>query len=422
MRNRSQRPFVMLIAVVLVVTIQFARAQGIAERAPSPPATATSQDAIAQLIQELASTRLTLNGTDQEILRTVLRALHVPVESQTLVFSKTSLEARLIHPANPRALFFSDDIYVGWVPGGLVEAAVMVPGRGPVFYSMDPADAREGRRSFVRERSCLRCHSGSKTGDGPELLALSVLTGAGGERLSQPGADSVGDATPFGIRWGGWYVTGYAGSEAHRGNAFGLKRGDAIEFHPTDKRPTDLSGYFDTARYLMPTSDVVALCVLAHQVAMHNCLTRAARTFQHLTVDLNDEGTKAALAKAVEDVLDHLLFREAAPLPAGVAGSDAFNRAFAAGAKRDGQGNSLRDLSLHGQLFANRCSFLIYSDGFTTLPAPLKSRVLDCLFSALRDEGAPRYAYLPQAERRRIFEILCDTLPDAQRFAIQGRH
>ena len=124
----------------------------------------------------------------------------------------------------------------------------------------------------------------------------------------------------------------------------------------------------------------------------------------------------------MEDVLDHLLFREAAPLPAGVAGSDAFNRAFAAGAKRDGQGNSLRDLSLHGQLFANRCSFLIYSDGFTTLPAPLKSRVLDCLFSALRDEGAPRYAYLPQAERRRIFEILCDTLPDAQRYAIRGRH
>src|SRR5262245_6078174 len=41
-------------------------------------------------------------------LRPVLDALHVPVESQILVFSKTSLQSFMIGPDNPRAIFFND--------------------------------------------------------------------------------------------------------------------------------------------------------------------------------------------------------------------------------------------------------------------------------------------------------------------------
>src|SRR3954463_14948599 len=40
-------------------------------------------------------------------LKSVLGALHVPAESQSVVFSKTSLQSHYISPSNPRAIFFS---------------------------------------------------------------------------------------------------------------------------------------------------------------------------------------------------------------------------------------------------------------------------------------------------------------------------
>ena len=54
-------------------------------------------------------------------LRSVLDALHVPVESQIAVFSKTSLQSPLIEPNNPRTIFFNDSVAVGWMKGGFIE-------------------------------------------------------------------------------------------------------------------------------------------------------------------------------------------------------------------------------------------------------------------------------------------------------------
>jgi hypothetical protein len=117
----------------------------------------------------------------------------------------------------------------------------------------------------------------------------------------------------------------------------------------------------------------------------------------------------------VQDVVDHLLFRGAAELPEGVSGSEAFRKAFAAEARRDRAGHSLRDLSLHTQLFAQRCSFMIYTEAFGALPPQLKSRVLDRLQAALRSsDPKDRYAYLPAAEKQRIYDILMETHPDAK--------
>jgi hypothetical protein len=116
-------------------------------------------------------------------------------------------------------------------------------------------------------------------------------------------------------------------------------------------------------------------------------------------------------------VVDHLLFRGAAPLPEGIAGADGFRRAFAAGVPHSAKGDTLKDLSFQGRLFANRCSFLIYSESFSALPPALKDRIFDRLAAALRD-GDPqgRFAYLEKDERRRIVEILTETLPGAARY------
>ena len=38
----------------------------------------------------------------------------------------------------------------------------------------------------------------------------------------------VDDETPFAQRWGGWYVTGYHGTENHRGNVHGSELADQL--------------------------------------------------------------------------------------------------------------------------------------------------------------------------------------------------
>jgi hypothetical protein len=67
-------------------------------------------------------------------VRSLLEALDVPVESQILVYSKTSLQQTRISPDNPRAIFFNDSVAVAWVPGGFIEVAVHSPHHGGVFY------------------------------------------------------------------------------------------------------------------------------------------------------------------------------------------------------------------------------------------------------------------------------------------------
>src|SRR5262245_24680605 len=50
-------------------------------------------------------------------LLSVLRELRMSTNSQLLVFSKTSFQRERIAPKSPRAVFFNDDIYLGYVPG-----------------------------------------------------------------------------------------------------------------------------------------------------------------------------------------------------------------------------------------------------------------------------------------------------------------
>ena len=50
-------------------------------------------------------------------LPSLLRTLGINTSTQSMVFSKTSLQIAHISPSNPRALYFSDDIYIGYIPG-----------------------------------------------------------------------------------------------------------------------------------------------------------------------------------------------------------------------------------------------------------------------------------------------------------------
>jgi hypothetical protein len=62
-------------------------------------------DAVSKLNDMIEAGRVHLKfDGDQGYLRSVLEALNVPIESQMAVFSKTSVQARIIDPQNPRTL------------------------------------------------------------------------------------------------------------------------------------------------------------------------------------------------------------------------------------------------------------------------------------------------------------------------------
>ena len=165
-------------------------------------------------------------------------------------------------------------------------------------------------------------------------------------------------------------------------------------------------------------------------MTMQNSLTRAAHSARKMleyqralqktfgdpfTDEPAYDSVKSVFNGAVEDVVDHLLFRRAAALPPGVVGSDEFRGMFIAEALRGRAGHALKDFQLRDRLFAHRCSFLIYSEMFAALPRQLKARILDRLYTALHDDDPRgRYAYLELEEKRRIYEILMETHPDAK--------
>lgn len=395
------------------------------EQSPINYSAAQPNDATVSLQKRLTSGRLKFSGDGKEILLSLLRELDIPVETQTLVFSKTSFQRTRIQPEQPRAIYFSDTCYIGWVPNGLVEVAAIDPELGPIFYSFDPGAAQP---AFVRDQDCLRCHGGTFVRGIPGVFVRSVFTDETGEPLLRFGSEVVDFRTPFTNRWGGWYVTGKHGEALHRGNVLAReKNGALIADLKQGANKSNLAGLFEMEAYPAQGSDVVALLVLEHQLAMQNTLTRASLDCRrmlayqkNLQQDLKEPATeelvydsvKRVFDSAAKEVVDDLLFKDEAPLPKGLAGSPAFQTAFLAQALRARDGSSLKDFQLDGHLFKNRCSYLIYSDSFQALPEQLKKRVQTRLAHALHPtQPDGRYTHLGAEERARIARILRETHP-----------
>ena len=139
-------------------------------------ATRPVTDAVAVLNQRIAAgdVQLDFDAGPQGYLRSVLKALDVPVESQLLVFSETSLQSEFITPQSPRALYFNDTVSVGWVRGAdALELAAWDPQQGIQFYVVDQKAAQ--RPHFARSQRCLECHEGNLTSGISGLLTMSML-------------------------------------------------------------------------------------------------------------------------------------------------------------------------------------------------------------------------------------------------------
>lgn len=381
-------------------------------------------DPIARLNQKLARGDVKLAFDDEHgFLRSVLQALNVPVESQVLVFSKTSFQAPRIAPRTPRAIYFNETVSVGWVRGGdVVEVAAIDPKQGVIFYTMDQDPVAKPR--FDRRDTCLQCHASGGTLGVPGLVVRSVYPETTGMPLFHAGGFVTDHRSPLKERWGGWYVTGTHGTQRHMGNAMVRDR-DKPDQLDTDNtlNVTDLKTRFDTEAYLAPTSDIVALMVLEHQSHMTNLITRVGyetRMALHYQQSMNkalgqaetevSESTTRRIHSAAEELVEYLLFTEETPLEGPVKGVSGFAGVFTKAGIRDRKGRSLYDLDLKTRMMKYPCSFLIYSEAFDGLPPAAQDRIYRRLFDVLTDvDKSPKYARLTPADRKAILEILRET-------------
>jgi hypothetical protein len=398
------------------------------DREPINYATAEADNPVAALQKRLAAGRAELPFVDDHgYLPAVLKELNVPPSSQVLVFSKTSLQRDRITPATPRAIYFNDDVSVGFcLRGDVLEVAAADPGLGTAFYTLDQRPAAPPR--FTRRTdACLTCHATSATGGAPGHLVRSVFTDRSGLPILSAGSFRTTHASPFGERWGGWYVTGTHGRQRHMGNwVVGDARDPAAEGNAAGQNVTELKSRFTVANYLTPHSDLVALLVLEHQAECQTLISRAmieTRRARHYEASLNkslgepagkrwDSVTRRVEA-AGDRLVRYLLFAGEAKLEGPVAGTSAFATEFAARGPFDRRGRSLRQFDLTTRLFRYPCSYLVYSTGFRSLPADVKGYALRRLHDVLtgRDSSAA-FAHLSAADRVAVLEILRDTLPD----------
>jgi hypothetical protein len=343
-------------------------------------------------------------------LPALLEALGVSPTSQMFVFSKTSFQRDRIAPKTPRAVYFNDSAYVGFVQNSsILELSMADPKLGGVFYTFE--NKRTDRPKFVRTDNCLECHASAKSMGVPGHLVRSFECDETGMVDLITGADQVNHRTPLKDRWGGWYVTGTHGGQVHRGNLLGKEAFEHQQQEPNFAgNKTTLAEYFDTTRYLRPESDIVALMVLEHQSHMHNFLTRLN---YEATLQLKAYGHANYLKSITEAFLKYLLFAEELELTAPVSGHSGFTQWFEEQGPKDGQGRSLRQFDLRTRMFKYPCSYLIYSDAFDALPQPVKDRIYQRLWEILNGkDDTETYARLKPSMRRAILEILAATKKD----------
>ena len=411
----------------LLVALSTASAQLEFERPPIDYVNAPVQDPIALLQQKLDSGELKLERHPQRgWLDDVLKALEVSETSQMLVFSKTSFQLRRIDPRRPRAVYFNDQVYLGYCQNGdVLEAMAVDPVLGTVFYTLDQDPDVPPR--FVRDKGqCLTCHASSRTQGVPGSFVRSVFVDRAGHPSLGSGTFNTDHRSPFEERWGGWYVTGTHGSLRHMGNQLlnDPKKPESLD-REAGANVTDLSKLCRIEPYVTSHSDLVALMVLEHQSLVQNRITAAqyeARSAKHYDSMMNaalerpadhqSESTDRRIAAAVDRLVEAMLMVDEYQLPEPVSGTSGFAEHFAAQGTRDRHGRSLRDLDLTTRLFRYPCSYLIETPHFDALPAEVRQGVADRLWKILAEaDPDPRFAHLSPEDRTAIREILVDVKP-----------
>jgi hypothetical protein len=398
------------------------------EREPIEYSKRQPNNRITRLAGELKAERQSLKFDEKfGYLPSLLEALQVPRSSQMLVFSKTSLQRQRIKPRTPRAIYFSDDLYIGYChEGDVLEVSAVDDELGAVFYTL--AQEADAPPRFIQQiDNCLICHGSSSTRGIPGHVVRSVYSDAQGLPILASGSYRTDHTSLFEQRWGGWYVTGTHGEQKHLGNLIvrGTGRPEAAD-NSDGQNIVALEKWIEPTDYLTPHSDIVALMVLEHQAMAHNLITQANFSTQQalhfdraLSRELGEESeelrvsTRSRIKSVGEPLVECLLFCEEAPLTAKVTGTSDFAAEFVKQGPRDSQGRSLREFDLTKRMFKYPCSYLLYSSSFTALPPPAKEYVVRRIKEILSSEKpGEKYQHLSATDRSAILSILQATHPD----------
>ena len=351
-------------------------------------------------------------------LKSILKELNIPVSSQLLVFSKTSCQAAYTSPSKPRALFYKDNVYIGYAQGDVLDLIGIDPRKGPIFFTLDQTP--DAKLVFKRQiRDCVQCHLGPETLNVPGLLVRSVRTNDQGKPISQVQDFVSGHNNPLSERWGGWYVTGTHAGDVHFGNGFYAGKPPAADELKTNSNVTDLSSRFDTSKYPSPFSDTVSLLVLDHTVRMQNFITQAEYETTIAQSERKDPKIKLVdnsnwrIKNSGEALLAYMLFRDEAALHGQIKGTSGFTSEFSKLGPKDKQGCSLYDFDLNTRVFRYPCSYMIYSKSFDTLPSEMKDYLWMRLDQILSGKDETRlYAKMLPEDRTAVLSILLDTKPE----------
>ena len=397
-RPPAMNRFAWLVSFLLTATS--AMAQRLYEQPPIDYHRADSTDPVATLIEQIERGEVEFEADDRlGYLPSLLNHLEISPTSQTWVYSKTSLQRQRINPRRPRAIYFNDDVYVGFVPRSpVVEIAATDPVLGAVFYTMQqPVRRRDGHEfpSVTIKRDtgqCLSCHANHRTQDVPGYFLRSVYPDRRGEPKFNLGSDTMLETLPWEKRFGGWYVDGFD-FISHRGNRTYGDDGEPEWIDSEEKVFAD---------YPHASSDIVALWVLQHQTQTHNAIalanqeTRRAVTqslqmneFLGRPADHLSETARRRIDRVVENLLDHVTMAQALPLPRPVASRGEFQRGFET---TGGPNRQLRRLDLRHRLFHHSVSHLVTSEAMMGLPKETAERFWPRLAERLESSERGREA------------------------------
>jgi hypothetical protein len=377
-------------------------------------------DAVAALNVGIRNKKITLQYEPTHgFLKQVLKLLDVPVESQLLVYSKTARSPKLVTPKTPRAIYFSDEVSVAWIPDAKeLELTALDNAKGTNFYTLSQVESEKSDSAtlmFTRRDRCLACHAGRSSLDVPGLLVRGFQTDNIGKPLF--GFSQVSHEKQIADRFGGWFVTGSPKSVIHRGNLIGIADNDRFKSEPGFRASVKkLDQLTSIEKYAAPTSDWVAHLVFTHQMHGLNLMIRA-----------NLEERLGRHSDVEEQLVRYLVFADEAPLDAERKTTDRlpngfdwksspYAKWFQAQGVKGNAGRSLRDFELATRVFRYRLSYLIELEFFDQMEATCRNRIYRRLWTGLTSSDTKvAFTHLEKAEKQAIIEIVAQTkinLPD----------
>ena len=414
-----------MIATVLVIHCAAAVARSPFDAEPIRYSSASPDNAVSRLQKRLTDGKFDLQFDDRYgYLPAVLKALDIPISSQVLVFSKTSLQRVHISPKTPRTIYFNDETYLGWMPDGdVLEITSVDPKLGSVFYTI-AQDEEEGPIIERRTESCMVCHSTFQGQRIPSHLVRSVAVDNQGHLLSGGQSFFTTHKSPFEERWGGWYVTGTHGKQQHLGNVT-VKEGKKKLDLGAGANRTSLASKFDTSRYLSSHSDLVALMLLEHQTFTHNLITSTlyeTRRALHdagkvaddaVSMDKLEAVTQLRIKRSADVLVQALLFVDEAPLTSRVTGTTTFAKDFLKRGARDNLEKSFRTFDLEERMFRFPLSYLIRSDAIKGLPLAARSHINERIEDVLSArDSKDRFGGKAAKYRKAIRRFLIESPPE----------